>query len=111
MASMVNRMNRDYTKSLRADLTKFNGKEFKIICELFRSTMKQEHGYGLTKGFTDERLKKWPVVIRFKDELHRESFICNLIGIAKEEVVSKLTLKMLHPTGSNPKTFRFLKAA
>ena len=100
-------MNKDYTKSLRADLTKFNGKEFKIICELFRSAMKQEHGYRLT----DERLKKWPVVIRFKDELHRESFICNLIGIAKEEVVSKLTLKMLHPTGSNPKTFRFLKAA
>ena len=50
-------MNKDYTKSLRVDLTKFNGKKFKIICELFRSAMKQEHGYSLTKGFTDERLK------------------------------------------------------
>jgi hypothetical protein len=104
-------VNRSYSKSLELDLTGFSGKQFKMLCEILRSAMKQEHGYKFTKGFTDERLKKWPVVIRFKDESHRESFICNLIGIAKEEVVSKLTLKMLHPIGSNPKTFRFLKAA
>lgn len=107
----MNRMNRIYTKSLKVDLTKFNGKQFKILCELIRSAMKQEHGYKLTKDFTDKRLKSWPVVIRFKDDLHRKSFICNLTGIAREEVVRKLNLKKLKPKSSNPKTFKFLKAA
>lgn len=98
-----------YEKSLSLDLRNFIGKTQKILCDAIRSGVKQQHGYRSTKGLTDCRFKKWPIVIRFKSKQNREEFLYCLEELLSSRSLSKMNIKMLNPKSSNAKATRFIK--
>jgi hypothetical protein len=98
-----------FNKSLSLDLRKFKGKKFKVMCDMVRSAVKQEHGYRSTKGLTDSRLKKWSIAIRFSNEINRNNFISSLEQILSVDSLSKMKFKMLKPKAINANSTRFIR--
>ncbi len=99
----------EFNKSLSFDLREFKGKKFKVLCDTVRSAVKQEHGYNSTKGLTDRRFSKWPIVIRFGSQANRVSFISSLDEILSSGTLSQMKFKMLKPRSGSVKATRFLR--
>jgi len=97
-------------KSIKIDLTSFSGKKFKILCEIVRSGVKQEHGYRATKGLTDERLLSWPIIIRFDSNKNRENYLMGIKGIVNSTIIKKMGCNKLKPIGKAPKAIKFFES-
>ena len=98
-----------FKKSLSLDLRAFKGKTFKVLCDMVRSAIKQEHGYKSTRGLTDERLKQWSIVIRFSSKDNRASFIRSLEGLLSSDTLSMMRFRMLKPKTRNTSAIRFIR--
>jgi hypothetical protein len=98
-------------KSLELNLTEFSGKTFKILCEIIRSGIKQEHGYKATKGLTDIRFGKWPIVIRFLNNSNRTDFIDSLEDLLSTETLLKISPTKLKPIRKTTRSVRFLRCS
>jgi hypothetical protein len=99
---------KNFNCSMTVDLRSLSGRQFKVVADLIRSAIKQEHGYNGTKGLKDERLSIWPVAIRFRGKQNRENFKKTLSGILSITLLNKI-IKNTRPIGSNPKPVRIIK--
>lgn len=100
-------MSKKYEASLQADCRQLDDDVRKIVLDAFRSGIKNEHGFKATKGLTDSRLEKWPVVIRFTAPGTRESFKMKLTKALHPKVLSAMSLKYLKPSVAVTKPIRW----
>jgi hypothetical protein len=94
-------MSMTYNYSLKLNLTGFSGKPFKVLTDLVRSAVKQEHGYNATKGLTDRRLQAWPIMIRFRRRQNRDSFETVLKDTLSPRVLRKMSIEHFRPRDKN----------
>lgn len=104
-------MTKEYKSSLSLNLTKFQGTEFKILCDTVRSGVKQEHGFRALKNLTDHRFSSWSIVIRFATRENRNHFIQYLKNLLAHSIYRKMEIKKLIPKGNRLRPTRFLKSA
>ena len=90
-------MSQIFQSSLQLDIRQFYGKTFKVIADMIRSGIKNEHGFKATKGITDLRLGSWPIVIRFVDQKNRNRFERSLKKILHPQVLRQIDIKHLNP--------------
>lgn len=81
-----------FQASLHIDISRFEGKLFKLIAANIRIGIVHEHGYQGTKGITDVTLKKFPITVRFRTRMNRESFRQNLMSLLHPNITSKMGL-------------------
>lgn len=95
--------------SLTLDLTGIdNGNVFKALTALVRACMSLEHGFRATKGMTDDRLKRWPLAIRFYSKRNRQRFMSTIEGVA-ETLGGGIEVKKTVPTSRTPRQARFIR--
>jgi len=104
-------MKRKFNKSLTLDLTNFECKKFKVLCDTVRSAIKQEHGYNSTDGLTDVRFAAWPVAIRFMTKSNRADFIHSLENLLSENTLEKLSLTKKKTSGKKTRAVVFKSKA
>lgn len=89
-----------FQSSLQLDIShinQFGGKPFKMIADMIRSGIKNEHGFRATKNITDSRLGSWPIVIRFVDQKNRNRFENSLREIIRPQILRQMNIKHLNP--------------
>lgn len=87
----------EFQASLKLDLTHLHGKVFKVVAELIRSAIKNEHGYKATEGISDSRLQTWPIVIRFTNKKCRERFEKVINEVMNPDIIAKIGITHLKP--------------
>lgn len=97
--------------SLKIDLTGFSGKTFKVLSDIVRSGIRQEHGPRAIKGVTDSRLNCWPLVIRFSTEQNRDDFMDTLEEICSPLILKRLGIQYGRPNRSNVTPIRWQMGA
>jgi hypothetical protein len=79
-----------FSASVSIDISRFYGKIFKLLADMVRSGIKNQHGFQATKGITDAVLLRGPLIIRFATKRHRDSFLSSF-----HSLLNLNTLKML----------------
>jgi len=101
-----------FSYSVRVDLRKINplGKDFKLLADLIRSGVKNEHGFIALKGLTDQRLEQWPVAIRFKTAKNRASFYNSMQRLLRPTLVKMIGLTPTYPNAGQSKPIKYIRS-
>ena len=101
-----------FSYSVRVDLRQIrpSGKDFKLLADLIRAGVKNEHGFSALKGLTDQRLKQWPVAIRFKTAKNRESFYNGIQRLLRPTLVKIIGLKPSYPNTNKSKPIKYIRS-
>lgn len=101
-----------HTHSVKLDLRSIStwGKDFKLITDVIRSGVKNEHGFAALKGLTDARFQGWPIAIRFKTADSRSKFYSRIRRLLHPDIVKKIGLKSTTPNTMLSKPVKYLRA-
>lgn len=101
-----------HSHSIKVDLRgiKAWGKDFKLITDLIRSGVKNEHGFAALKGLTDIRFEEWPIAVRFKTADSRAKFYSRMQRLLNPKVIKKIGLKSTSPNADRSKPVRYLRS-
>lgn len=100
-------MKRQFDGSVKMTLQSLSGKAFKVTADALRSGISNEHGFQALKGVTDERLKKWPIVIRFATLENRTRFLNTMNQVLHPQLVERLAFQPLRPNPAVDKPYRW----
>lgn len=101
-------MKQKFDVSVKMSLRSLKGKAFKATADTIRSGISNEHGFAANKGVTDERLKKWPIVIRFATIENRTRFLDTMNQVLHPQLVARLDFQPLRPTPEVEKPYRWI---
>ena len=88
--------------SLKIDLRSLKEREklFKVVAEMIRSAIKNQHGYKATEGISDSRLQSWPIVIRFTSKESRKRFEQVISEAIHPDLLESIGITHMKPVGS-----------
>jgi hypothetical protein len=98
-----------YFRSLEMDISMLKGKRFKLLADLIRSGVKNQHGFRAQKGLTDDYLKEGPFTIRFRTAKHRERFISLFNTLLCDRLLEKIKLRKTKPRKPSTRPIRFAR--
>lgn len=90
-------MHRKYSASLKLSLQQLDDKNVKVVANMIRFCISNEHGFLGNKGVTDERLRQCSIVIRFATSDNRKRFWSTMKGGLSPKLVERIFLKALRP--------------
>lgn len=90
-------MHRKYSASLKLNLEQLEDKNVKVVANMIRFCINNEHGFLGNKGVTDERLRHCSIVIRFATRNNRKRFWSTMKQGLNPLLVERISLKPLRP--------------